>query len=328
MNKLYLPRRMRIKYTLLVFCLFLGSNLTTLLSKETDNIHEKPQLIDPDNHRIYFSYVLGAARGQIPEKNLELTDGILFGQSRIYQLSPLPSGNLSLGQFEIEYRYKDRYRIFADNRTIKDSGDYKDILNFKEYQKRAGIGYFHPIFKVLSLGVSIRDANIKQDFRSDYINLYTIENSIIFSIPNVQSQLRTKGWVPGIHLEFKPLRWFEIHLGRMYYHMGGDMSRSSLNFIPTTVGTLYAPLYMQSDFLYSGVQDKFDVVFRYSTWFATKWGYTRDNINIKFNQYYMATLDNQTSLLMSAIGRRNNTKLDFDSVNFTVEFSKSFGEDF
>lgn len=325
MNKLYLPHR--ITYYLLISFLYLFSSVTALLAKETDNIHEKPQLVDPDNHRIYFRYVLGAARGQIPEKNMELTDGILFSQSQIYQIAPLPNGNLELGQFEFEYRFKDRYRIFAENRTIRDAGEYKDILNFKEYQKRAGVGYFHPIFKVFSIGVSIRDANIKQDFRSDYLNLYKFDNSLIFSTPNVQSQLRTKGWVPGIHLEFRPLRWFEIHLSRLYYHMGGDVSRSAINFIPSTVGILYAPFFVQSDFLYSGVQDKFDVVFRYSSWFATKWGYTRDNINIKFNQYYMTTLDNQTSLLMSAIGRRNNTKLDFDSINFTIEFSKSFGED-
>lgn len=308
-------------------CFVFGNSFSSLLAKESDNIHEKPQLIDPDNHRIYFSYVLGAARGQIPEKNLELVDSVLFAQSTIYQVAPLPNGNLNLGQFEFEYRFKDKFRFFAENRTVSDAGDYKDIMRFREYQKRVGVGYFHPIFKFLSIGVSIRDANIKQDFRSDYLNLYKYENSLIFSTPNVQSQLRTKGWVPGIHIEIKPLRWFEIHLGRMYYNMGGDLSRSAFNFIPTTSGLLYAPMFVQSDFIYSGVQDKFDVVFRYSTWFATKWGYTRDNVNLKFNQYYMTTLDYQTSILMSALGRRSSAKIDFDSINFTVEFSKSFGED-
>lgn len=324
MNKLNLSQRYL--FLAIVLSLFIVSGFTNLQARETDNIHEKPQLIDPDNHRFYFRYVLGAARGQIPERRLETTDSILFGQSRIYQLTPLYNGDLDLGQLEFEYRYKDKFRFFAENRTVKDGGDYRDIMKFREFQKRVGVGYFHPVFKFLSIGVSIRDANIKQDFRSDYLNLYKLDNSIFYSSPSAESQLRTKGWVPGIHIEIKPLRWFEIHLGRMYYHMGGDLSRTSLNFIPSTAGLLYAPLNVQSDFLYSGVQDKFDIVFRYSTWFATKWGYTRDNINIKFNQYYMTTLDNQTTLLMTALGRRSSAKLDFDSVNFTVEFSKSFGE--
>lgn len=298
-----------------------------LMARETDNIHEKPELIDPDNHRLYFRFVSGVARGQIPEKRMETTDSLLLAQNRIYQLTPLTSGDLDLGQYEIEYRFKDRFRIFAENRTVKEGGDFAELLKFREYQKRAGFGYFHPIQKFLSLGISLRDANIKQDFKSEYGNFYSADNSLLITFPTIESQLRTKGWVPGIHLEIKPSRWFEIHLSRLYYNMGGDISRTALNLIPSSQALFYAPFYIQSDFLYNGVQDQFDVVFRYSSWFATKWGYTRDRMNIKFNQYYFSSLDNQTTLLMSALGRRTSTKLDFDSLNLTIEFSKSFGQD-
>lgn len=325
MNKLFYPRLKQIQLTFVILTIAIFQ--FQLSAKEWDTTHEKPQIIDPDNHRLYFRFVSGVARGQIPEKRMEMIDSYVFSRDRIYSLLPLTSGDLDSDQYELEYRYKDKIRIFSDSRKLYEAGDFSEIIRFREIQKRSGIGYYHPLSKYLYLGASIRDANIKQDFKSDYSNLNTSDNSLFFSYPFVESQMRTKGWVPGIHLEIKPLRWFEIHVSRLFYHMGGDISRSSLNFIPTSRFLFYAPLYVQSDFIYSGVQDKIDIVIRYSSWFATRWGYTRDNMNIKFNQYYLSSFDYPTSLLMSAIGRNTSTKLDFDSVNFTIEFSKSFGEE-
>ncbi|MDF3818615.1 hypothetical protein P3G55_01815 [Leptospira sp. 96542] len=316
---------------ILITILILGAIQLNLLAKDYDTTHEKPEVTEPDNHRIYFRYISGLSGvGSVPETNTDKFHSLIYAQNGIY-VTPYQNFNFASDTFEVEYRFKDRFRFFYDKRdlfTVK-SGDDKTSIPFVENQKRLGLGYFHPVHKFLNLGVSLRDVIIKQNHEVGFIdlnfNLFRPGASSSLILTDSSSKMHARGIVPGIHLEFKPLRWFEIHLSQHYYYLHGQNYRnSSLLFADAGVGYVI-PFTTHGDFVYKGTQDRFDFVFRYSSWFATRWGATRDRMQIQYKNFYFGSLSQEASLLYSGLGGEVRPKFDVYSVNFTVEFSKSFG---
>lgn len=310
----------------------------SLLAKDFDSTHELPEVRQPDKHRVYLRSTGSAGSLYIPEKDFvrnEDLSNMLFNGATIFDLisysNQMPKFNGNSNTRELEYRYKDKFRIFYENRVLvnegKSNGSDPYSAKFTENKKSLGIAYFHPINPHFNIGASLRQTSLEQMTHIEPIGFGltpggTSFNSFIGISPR-DTNLSVRGIVPGIHLEIKPLRWFEIHLGQQFYSLKGDDSRITTTL--TTIG--FGGIgYSGGEATYSGTKQSLDFVFRFSSWFAAKWGYSKESMKVKYQNYLTLGNRPEATLLYSAWDGAQTSKFDFTALNFTLEFSKSFGE--
>lgn len=325
----------KIILTLGVVFLSFGS----LLAKDFDSTHELPEVRQPDKHRVYFRSTGSAGTLYIPEKDYQRNADLAYMTFNgatvidlIYFTEQMPKFDGNANTREIEYRYQDKFRVFYESRVLVNEKNNDDPYGakFKENKKSLGVAYFHPVNPYFNIGASLRRTSINQltDMSGvfyDYIPPApgNFAGTSFFVIQNADATLNVKGIVPGIHLEIKPLRWFEIHLGQQFYNLRGNDSRVST--AAATLGVITAG-YANGDATYAGTKQTLDFVFRFSSWFAAKWGYSKESMRVKHQNYFTLGNSPTATLLYSAWHGSQDTKFDFTALNFTLEFSKSFGE--
>lgn len=317
-----------------------------LFAKEYDSTHELPEVRQPDKHRVYLRITDGYGNLKFPVQNRiqnEVITSYLVNDVFTYQTS----GNYSKlddaysstsGQRELEYRYMDKFRFFIENRNLAniDPGQSDSrLLQFRERYNGIGVGYFHPLSPNLNVGVSLRQVDIEQltkrqvlfyDFGFRNFNSISILNPI-----SREFTMRAQGITPGIHLEFKPLRWFEIHFGRQMFNLSGTESQNYATYLIERTRNIVsqeqgAVAFSNGTVSYTGEKSNLDFVFRFSSWFATKWGYSIERYTMKYKNYAYLNESIASSLFYSAIDRTQKQSFQLDSINLSLEFSKSFGE--
>lgn len=325
----------KIILTLGVVFLSFGS----LLAKDFDSTHELPEVRKPDKHRVYFRSMGSGGGLYIPEKDYVRNSDLaymLFNGATTYDLfmytQQMPIFDGSANTRELEYRYQDKFRIFYESRILVSEKKKDDPYGaqFRENKKSLGISYFHPLNPHFNIGASLRRTSIDQLTNSSGLSFEIIPPSpsyfggtSYFLFHNGDTNLNVRGIVPGIHIEIKPLRWFEIHLGQQFYSLKGNDSRFSVT--AATLG-LIAVGYSGGDATYTGTKQTLDFVFRFSSWFAAKWGYSKESMKLQYQNYLSLGNSPAATFLYSAWDGSQTTKFDFTALNFTLEFSKSFGE--
>ncbi|TGL44611.1 hypothetical protein [Leptospira perdikensis] len=324
------------KIILILVAVFLSFG--NLLAKDYDSTHELPEVRQPDKHRVYFRSTGSAGGLLIPEKDFVrnedlsymLFNGVTFNNLINYS-QQMPKFDGSANTRELEYRYQDKFRVFYESRVLvnlkksEEADPYR--TQFTENKKSLGVAYFHPVNPYFNIGASLRHVTVDQLTTTPLVSYGFIpvgfgSQSFLIYQPR-DTNLNVKGIVPGIHLEIKPLRWFEIHLGQQFYSLSGSDSR-----ITTSVSSLgTAGLgYSGGDASYTGTKQTLDFVFRFSSWFAAKWGYSKESMKVKYQNYLSLGNSPTATVLYSAWDGSQTTKFDFTALNFTLEFSKSFGE--
>lgn len=331
----------KIILTLGVVFLSFGS----LLAKDFDSTHELPEVRQPDKHRVYIRGTAGYGGLIFPKmsylRNEMVTemafDGI-YTTTSLRALNKMNDGYSSTSsQYELEYRYLDKFRFFTESRKLANLKEGKidpRKLEFRENYSSIGISYFHPISPNFNIGVSLRRVDIEQMTQRNYgtfdFGFIGTSSFSALSLVSREFTMNARGIVPGIHLEIKPYRWFEIHLGRQYYNLTGTDTQNTI--IPQTISfvgrsAMVTDLYLANGTVgYSGEKTTLDFVFRFSSWFATKWGYNLERYTMKYKDYFIYAGSPASSLFYSALEGSQKQKYEFASVNFTIEFSKSFGE--
>lgn len=316
----------------------------SLFAKDYDSTHELPDVRQPDKHRIFIRGTGGYGGLNFPTmsylKNELYTNVILDGFVSLNTLNYLRYNNsygATTSQYELEYRYLDKFRLFTENRKLANLKDGKidpRNLHFRENYSSIGVAYFHPISPNFNLGVSLRRVDIDQMTQRNYgtvdFGFIGTSSFTALSLVSREFSMNARGIVPGIHIEIKPLRWFEIHLGRQFYNLTGTDAQTTILGGIVSIGNRSA----RSDDLnvsngtigYTGEKTTLDFVFRFSSWFATKWGYNLERYTMKYKDYFIYTGNPASSLFYSALEGSQKQKYDFASMNFTIEFSKSFGE--
>ncbi|MCW7488797.1 hypothetical protein [Leptospira meyeri] len=310
----------------------------SLLAKDFDSTHELPEVRQPDKHRVYFRSMGSAGGLLIPEKDYVRNEDLsfmLFNGATLNGLlnysQQMPKFDGSANTRELEYRYQDKFRIFYESRVLVNQKKSQEadpyLANFTENKKSLGIAYYHPLSPYFNIGASLRQVTVDQSTNSMLLSYGFYQSGFFTNTFYVfqprDTNLKVKGIVPGIHLEIKPLRWFEIHLGQQFYSLSGNDSR-----ITTSVSTLGTAAlgYSGGDASYTGTKQTIDFVFRFSSWFAAKWGYSKESMKVKYQNYLTLGNSPTATLLYSAWDGSQTSKFDFTSLNFTLEFSKSFGE--
>ncbi|TGM24372.1 hypothetical protein [Leptospira meyeri] len=312
----------------------------SLLAKDFDSTHELPEVRQPDKHRVYFRSTGSYGGLLIPEKdyvrNEDLSYMVFNGPSLNGLLNysqQMPKFEGSANTRELEYRYQDKFRIFYESRVLvnlkksEEADPYR--TQFTENKKSLGVAYFHPLNPYFNIGASLRHVTVDQLTNTPMVSYGFIPSgfgnnyqSYLVLIPR-DTNLNVKGIVPGIHLEIKPLRWFEIHLGQQFYSLNGSDSRITTSI--ASIGSV-AFGYSGGDATYTGTKQSIDFVFRFSSWFAAKWGYSKESMKVKYQNYLSLGNSPLATVLYSAWDGSQTTKFDFTALNFTLEFSKSFGE--
>lgn len=327
--------------------LFLGFGLNSqIFAKEFDDTMEKPfELAKPNNHRIFLRLLLGSGKMTTPpEEEIRgisnaATIASLFTSEPTLYASFFPNRDAGTTQEDIEYRYKDKFRIFQEKRLITKSLDYLSFdggisslpLDYSDAQRRLGVAYYHPVFPFLNLGVSLRQVELRQTTNS---NIVTYFPSFTFGsgalLGNFSNNVANyKGYVPGLGLEYKPLRWFEVHYQYLHYNLTGNENLGEGGAIVAARGSLAIGTIGQGQVAYQGYSQTIDFVFRYSSWFATKWGYTTEKF-LKRNtlvQFNSLVDDPAVNVLASLIGQTfTEASIKYSAVQLTFEFSKGFGD--
>ncbi|EOQ96555.1 hypothetical protein LEP1GSC195_2918 [Leptospira wolbachii serovar Codice str. CDC] len=318
-----------------ISCLYSSS----IFSKDFDSTHELPKVREPDKHRVYLRRNEGYGGINFPVIDYlkyEHFNSLLINgydaNSAVRAFSKNDGYNAVSIQHELEYRYMDKFRVFYESRSLvnlKASKNDQRNLQFKEDYSSLGVAYFHPLSPNLNIGVSLRQVDIEQTTKNNYV-LFDLFPPLV-GPRNREFSMNVRGTVPGLHIEIKPLRWFEIHIGKQFYNLSGNDTRSRIDII--LVSDRNANLLLgYFDFSkglvsYTGEKTTLDFVFRFSSWFATKWGYSIERYDVKYKKYLLYVDDDlQSTLIYTALEGSQKQKMEFGSMNLTFEFSKSFGE--
>lgn len=312
---------------------------SNIFSKDFDSTHELPKVREPDKHRVYLRRNEGYGGINFPVidylKYEHFNSLLIHGydaNSAVRAFSKNDGFNAISVQYELEYRYMDKFRIFHESRTLvnlKAGKNDSRNLQFKEDYTSLGIAYYHPLSLNFNVGVSLRQVDIEQTTKNNYV-LFDLFPPLI-GPRNREFSMNVRGTVPGLHIEIKPLRWFEIHIGKQFYNLSGNDTRSRIDIITVSdrnISTVYGYFDFSKGLVsYSGEKTTLDFVFRFSSWFATKWGYSIERYNVKYKKYLLYLDDDlQSTLIYSALEGSQKQKMEFGSMNLTFEFSKSFGE--
>lgn len=333
-----------------LFCCSLG-----LSAKDFDTTLEKPnELVKPDKHRIFLRALSGDGSMITPAQeeirgsdNAATIASYAAGNPTIYASTFGPQYKQEDGksivtattQYDLEYRYMDKFRLFYEKRTITQNLAYGSIsagafnlsnvpVDYTDTQKRFGIGYFFPVLSMLNFGLSLRQVELQQTTVSSFVGFSSTFGRSLTYVSDSTQTVKMTGYVPGFGLEFKPLSWFEIHFQHLIYNLKGNDSRN--DFVGAAAGGASASGFAFGDgnATYKGYSQTIDFVFRLSSWFATRWGYTRENYLKTNGVYTFSNLDTNasasiaSSLFLQAFTEAN---VKYGSYNFTIEFSKGFG---
>ncbi|MCW7469553.1 hypothetical protein [Leptospira kanakyensis] len=312
----------------------------SLFAKEFDSTHELPKVITPDKHRVFIRGVDGSGGLRFPVMdylkyepiNYMLVNG--FDEyAALNAFSKQKDQTSGSRQYELEYRYLDKFRLIYENRrlvNVPTSDNDSEGFRFKESYKGFGAGYFHPLSPNFNLGVSLRRVSLDQATTIGTVTFNFLPTNSGVGIMGRDFAMQAKGYVPGIHLEFKPMRWFEIHLGNQFYNLVGDDTKVRVDSVPftfrnVTTNVMFYEL-ANGNVNYTGEKTTLDFIFRFSSWFATRWGYSVEKYRVKYNNYFIFLGDIDSSVVYSALEGSQKQKMEYSSLNITVEFSKSFGE--
>ncbi|GBF50029.1 hypothetical protein LPTSP4_15500 [Leptospira ryugenii] len=343
------------EYAIAFFILFLFAN-TTSYSKDFDTILEKPfEKPKPDQHRVFFRLLGGDGSMFTPAQGELIADDrastIASGGREFYSTAfttlfgPRKDFRTSTTQFDLEYRYLDKFRILYETRTIVQNRDYNTFnssgfglssvpLDYSDKQKRLGFAYFFPIAESITVGLSLRHVELNQITKSDFGTIRSVPvgsavNRQILAINGISDQnVKYTGLVPGIGFEFKPLSWFEIHLQHLYFNLKGNDIRNDFAYVSLGNSSASGFSFGEGDASYKGYSQTIDFVFRYSSWFATRWGYTRENFTKTNKVYSFSNIQTDpiaaiaSSLLTQSL---SDVNVKYGSYNVTIEFSKGFG---
>lgn len=355
-----MKKNILIFFLLLVLFIFVNPMLAW------DDTHEKPQdFRKPDKHRIFLRGQIAGGGLKIPEIDQEKGSAQYSLASSNGTIISLPGiGSNYNGAFatgNLEYRYEDKIRLLYDSRKASPLGipDFSSVnysfasgrlatfgsLNSKlkgweESTTKMGLAYYHSFGNHLSVGVIGRKYDITQSYgRTDS---GTSLGSSTFFFQNSRSNYETNisGFVPGIGIEIKPTRWFEI----IYTHevvnltgkqrgtgaalLFGSISNSSSS--ATSSSTAFSLLLFNltnTNLTYKGTVQNLDFVFRYTSWFATRYGFTQERYTRKFENYLsISPFASASSVLTNAIlyPAFTQSEVVFRNFHLTIEFSKGF----
>ncbi|MCW7491931.1 hypothetical protein ND861_04605 [Leptospira sp. 2 VSF19] len=318
-----------------ISCLYSSS----ILSKDFDSTHELPKVREPDKHRIYFRRNEGYGGINFPVMDYlryENFNSILVQgydtNTAIRAFAKNDGYNAISVQHELEYRYMDKFRVFYETRSLvnlKAGKNDQRNLQFKEDYVSLGVAYFHPLSPNFNIGFSLRQVDIEQNTKNNYL-LFDLFPPLI-GPRNREFSMNVRGTVPGIHIEIKPLRWFEIHIGKQFYNLSGNDTRSTIDIVlvnDRNTNLLFGYFDFSKGLVsYTGEKTTLDFVFRFSSWFATRWGYTIERYNVKYKKYLLYVDDDiPSTMVYSALESSQKQRMEFGSMNITFEFSKSFDE--
>lgn len=338
---------------LFIYLIVLLGSISAFAQSESpkyDTTQEKSdEFPEPSKHRIFFRSIGGAGSILVPESQEWAKEGIAgllaTGSGSFIRMGAADSGPSQKG---LEYRYNDRFRVSYDTRTIKLKGTYQSgsalsgysngavfgNVDWTENVTKIGVAYYHPFSKYFSAGGILRKYDIAQNYGVKEFSHYYLMTSAVTSAPaneifNSNSQSKSFGLVPGIGIEIKPLRWFEIHCSYEKLNFTGTGSINSRGII--SVYNLAGPLVenMSKKFNYTGAISNFALVFRYSSWFSTKWGYVAEQYSRSYNQYLIFNNFTSNPALNALIGNGLFSSLvNSNSYNryiyLQIEFSKGF----
>ncbi len=349
-------------FAFLLLFLLLTSNL---FAKDFDTTLEKPDIKNPpDKHRIFLHLLSGDGSMVTPAKeeirgsdNAATVASFAEGSPSITTsffgsgFGPKEPTVTSTGQSTLEYRYLDKFRVFYENRKITQDFTYGSIaagavslsnipVKYTDSQKRFGVAYFLPVLSMLNFGVSLRHVELHQATNSTFGSARTqsflsgnqgnLNRTSVTStyVEYFDQSVKMTGYVPGFGFEFKPLSWFEIHIQHLIYNLKGNDTRNNFAYAAVSSLSVTGISLGDGNATYRGYSQTIDFVFRYSSWFATRWGYTRENF-IKTNGVFsFSNLDSNpasaiaSSLFLQALSEAN---VKYGSYNITIEFSKGFG---
>lgn len=317
----------------------------SLFAKDFDSTHELPEVRQPDKHRVYLRLNSGFGTLYIPEKDYARNEDVSAYAIRntpisgfdLYAYSQqIPKFDATSSGRELEYRYQDKFRFLYEDRTLvndkKKPGDDVYRTEFQEKQRSLGFAYFHPLTPNFNVGASLRHTTVDQLTKTSIFTQSLASaggfTSFIYSYSPRDTEMAAKGFVPGLHLEIKPLRWFEIHLGQQFYMLKGTESRPTVFAVFGNGGSAAGGLFESADVTYTGTKQTLDFVFRFSSWFATKWGYSKEKMLVRSsNPLSIGSATSAENSLKYALWNGAQTqKFDFTALNLSFEFSKSFGE--
>ncbi|TGL52283.1 hypothetical protein EHQ59_09520 [Leptospira kemamanensis] len=327
------------KIILTLVTLFLSFG--NLFAKDYDSTHELPEVKQPDKHRVFLRLTDGFGTLYIPEKDYTRNEDISGYAVRntpisgfdLYSFSQqIPKFDATSSGRELEYRNQDKFRFFYETRNLvnvgKPASDDVYRTKFSEKQNSVGFAYFHPLTPNFNVGASLRYTTVDQLTKTNPFSQSLVGNNFIYAISPRDAEMSAKGFVPGVHLEFKPLRWFEIHLGQQFYMLKGSESRPTIFLAAGGGASAGGAIFESADVTYTGTKQNLDFVFRFSSWFATKWGYSRERMLVRSsNPLSIGSGFSAANSVSYALWNGAQTqKFDLTALNLTFEFSKSFGE--
>lgn len=338
-----------ILFFLSILCIFSNSILAW------DDTHAKPQDFKaPDKHRIFIRGQLGYGSAKIPEidetvgrnfYNTYINEGFLLSLPR----STPNQSNAGFGQVGLEYRFDDKFRLMYDSRTIQANTTSltsanivilseriasTGITSFKhkgweESTKKFGLGYFQPFGNHFSIGILGRKYDITQSYkRTD--SVFITGDFFQLGAGNYNIESTMSGFVPGIGIEIKPTRWFEIHFTHENVNLKGKHTGTGLNFGVIGIRgvgsvAIISPDLISSNLTYNGTIQNLDFVFRYTSWFSTRYGFTQEKFTRKFENYYSANSDVTQAIINGFIySALTESQVVYRNFHLTFEFSKGF----
>ncbi len=318
-----------------------------------DQTHEKPdEFPEPDTHRIFIRGLIGFGSYTIPEVGEGRTaSSALTALSAVNGIASLGSDTTKSGAGAtqsnqgLEYRFKDAFRILYDKRstTVLASNSYASFDSFggdsiltmkignydwQEDVTKTGIAYFHPITNRFNLGFYLRNYIFEQGYGLSGFGFLGVNASGFTGAAVLNSgkgsYSKATGLVPGLGFEYKIFRWLDFTYSFERFNLKGTKTDLTLDILLGNPGLLIIGASL-SDFMVVGTAQNAGFIFKYSTWFSTKFGVISEKYVRTYNSNYTLSDDPTTilvgSLLYSSIVQSTST---LNNAYWQFEFSKGF----
>lgn len=325
---------MNLRIFLILFAVFILP-FVSLSAKDYDSTHEFPEVREPDKHRIYLRSMGLNGSGYLPVYDFTrnqataaflLSDGSRNAFFQLVSNQPGITDSLSSGsQRELEYRFKGKFRAFYEARDLRLEQDIEQQpVKLQERTQTFGVAYIHPFGDYFGFGATLRRIDLNQNTSgSRLVTGVPTSFAITLGASFIDYQFNASGYAPGLHLEWKPLRWFEIHLGQQYYSLQGKEQNPGFLVLPSLIGVSYS----EGTSSYIGTKSYLDLLFRISSWFAFKYGYVVERYSLNYKNYLAASDQGIVDILLfSGLTGAQSRRFEHDAMTLTFEFSKSFGE--
>ena len=334
-----------------------------------DDLHAKPrEFKEPDKHRIYLRGMVGYSNnkpfeaGELDKANIGaypilVANQIGFGSP----ITGFDSMNLGRG---LEYRFKDRLRLHADyqetnqlTESQKGSpnggiGTYTSITQssigslilfngvsidkWSYKTSKTGASYYHPINNYFSIGGILRSYNVTNTMEVNQsgfgiISVPSVGSGTVLNSNSSDIKSKLSGVVPGIGIEIKPTRWFEIIYNYESVNLTGNRDSTNLGLTIITArgssvgfGFLNFGLEKANQTVKGNIQT-LDFVFKYTSWFSTRYGFVQETYQRNFDSYLFLPNVSRESIIAGLLYQAlNGSEAKFNSFNIRFEFSKGF----